>query len=98
MKRFYFALFDDGLTLNFGIGIYWFLNPNSSSIPCYVMSEVHVFYYFSQITIRKVLFLLYLVMTCTVEPLYNEVLGTMKITLLYQVSHIRVKKHKEIHV
>ena len=29
----------------------------------------------------------------TVEPLYNEVLGTMKITLLYQVSHyIRVKK------
>ena len=29
----------------------------------------------------------------TVEPDYNEVLGTMKITLLYQVSHyIRVKK------
>ena len=29
----------------------------------------------------------------TVEPHYNEVLGTMKITLLYQVSHyIRVKK------
>ena len=28
----------------------------------------------------------------TVEPHYNEVLGTMKITLLYQVSHcIRVK-------
>ena len=25
---------------------------------------------------------------CTVEPRYNEVLGTMKITLLYQVSHI----------
>ena len=33
--------------------------------------------------------------TCTVEPLYNEVLGTMNITLLYQVSHIRVK-NKEI--
>ena len=31
--------------------------------------------------------------TCTVEPRYNEVLGTMKITLLYQVFHyIRVKK------
>ena len=31
----------------------------------------------------------------TVEPLYNEVLGTMKITLLYQVSHyIRVKKQR----
>ena len=31
----------------------------------------------------------------TVEPHYNEVLGTMKITLLYQVSHyIRVKKQK----
>ena len=29
----------------------------------------------------------------TVEPRYNEVLGTVKITLLYQVSHyIRVKK------
>ena len=29
----------------------------------------------------------------TVEPRYNEVLGTMKITMLYQVSHyIRVKK------
>ena len=29
----------------------------------------------------------------TVEPLYKEVLGTMKITLLYQVSrYIRVKK------
>ena len=32
----------------------------------------------------------------TVEPHYNEVLGTMKITLLYQVSHyIRVKKTKK---
>ena len=31
----------------------------------------------------------------TVAPRYNEVLGTMKITLLYQVSHyIRVKKQK----
>ena len=29
----------------------------------------------------------------TVEPLYNEVLGTMKITLLYQVSrYVRVKE------
>ena len=35
--------------------------------------------------------------TCTVEPRYNEVLGTMKITLLYQVSHyIRVKKQRNI--
>ena len=34
--------------------------------------------------------------TNTVEPRYNEVLGTMKITLLYQVSHyIRVKKTKK---
>ena len=31
----------------------------------------------------------------TLEPCYNEDLGTMKITLLYQVSHIRVK-NKEI--
>ena len=32
----------------------------------------------------------------TVEPRYKEVLGTMKITLLYQVSHyIRVKKTKK---
>ena len=31
------------------------------------------------------------------EPLYNEDLGTMKITLLYQVSHyIRVKKQRNI--
>ena len=30
------------------------------------------------------------------EPRYNEVLATMKITLLYQVSHyIRVKKTKK---
>ena len=29
----------------------------------------------------------------TVEPRYNEVIGTMKMTLLYQVSHyIRVKE------
>ena len=35
--------------------------------------------------------------TCTVEPLYNEVLGTMKITFLYQVSHyIRVKKQRNL--
>ena len=35
---------------------------------------------------------------CTVEPHYNEVLGTMKIsTLLYQVSHyIRVRKQRNI--
>ena len=34
---------------------------------------------------------------CTVEPHYNEVLGTMKITLLYQVSHyITVKKQRNI--
>ena len=33
----------------------------------------------------------------TVEPRYNEVFGTMKITLLYQVSHyIRVKKQGNI--
>ena len=36
----------------------------------------------------------------TVEPCYNEVIGTMNITLLYQVSHyIRVKtlkKYKEL--
>ena len=33
----------------------------------------------------------------TVEPRYNEVLGTMKITLLYQVSHyISVKKQRNI--
>ena len=33
--------------------------------------------------------------TCTVEPRYNKVLGTMKITLLYQVSqYIRVKKQR----
>ena len=33
----------------------------------------------------------------TVEPYYNEVLGTMKITLLYQVSHyITVKKQRNI--
>ena len=33
----------------------------------------------------------------TVEPHYNEVIGTMKITLLYQVSHyIRVKKQRNI--
>ena len=31
------------------------------------------------------------------EPHYNEVLGTMKIALLYQVSHyIRVKKQRNI--
>ena len=31
------------------------------------------------------------------EPRYNKVLGTMKITLLYQVSHyIRVKKQRNI--
>ena len=36
----------------------------------------------------------------TVEPCYNEVLGTMKITLLYQVAHyirpFRVKKQRNI--
>ena len=33
----------------------------------------------------------------TVEPRYNEVLGTMEITLLYQVSHyIKVKKQRNI--
>ena len=32
-----------------------------------------------------------------VEPRYNEVLGTMKITLLYQVSHyIRIKEQRNI--
>ena len=33
----------------------------------------------------------------TVEPRYNEVVGTIKITLLYQVSHyIRVKQQRNI--
>ena len=45
----------------------------------------------------KHLFLeMYLVRSTTVEPHYNEVLGTMKITLLYQVFHIRVKKQRNI--
>ena len=35
----------------------------------------------------------------TVEPLYNEVLGTMKFTLLYQVFHyVRVKKQRNIKI
>ena len=34
--------------------------------------------------------------TCTVKPRYNEVLGTIKITLLYQVSHYIRVKNKEI--
>ena len=43
--------------------------------------------------IKKTLLTYYI----TVEPRYNEVLGTMKITLLYQVSHyIRVKKQRNI--
>ena len=34
---------------------------------------------------------------CTVEPRYNKVLGTMNITLLYQVSHyIRVQTQRNI--
>ena len=49
-------------------------------IKIYIMAFVHV----------CIFMLLY-----TVEPRYNEVLGTMKLTLLYQVSHyIRVKKQK----
>ena len=32
----------------------------------------------------------------TVEPHYNEDLGTMKITMLYQVSHYIGVKNKEI--
>ena len=39
-----------------------------------------------------------MVVVYTVEPRYNEVLGTMKITLLYQVSHqgTKTKKYKEL--
>ena len=38
-----------------------------------------------------------LLLGITVKPRYNEVLGTMQITLLYQVSHyIRVKKQRNI--
>ena len=40
--------------------------------------------------------ILFLSVRGTVEPRYNEVLGTMKITLLYQVSHIRVKTQRNI--
>ena len=44
-----------------------------------------------------VIFLEIHVFQITVEPRYNEVLGTMKITLLYQVScYIRVKKLRNI--
>ena len=46
-------------------------------------------------SVDPVKLLYYIDMFGTVEPLYNEVLGTMKITLLYQVCHyIRVKKQK----
>ena len=51
--------------------------------------KVNIFLYFNvlQAWLRKVLIYI------TVEPRYNEVLGTMKITLLYQVFHyIRVKE------
>ena len=38
-----------------------------------------------------------IIIIITVEPRYNEVLGTMKITLFYHVSHyIRVKKQRYI--
>ena len=36
------------------------------------------------------------VIVITLEPRYNEVLGIMKSTLLYQVSHIRVQKQRNI--
>ena len=40
---------------------------------------------------------LHILIPCTVEPRYNEVLGTIKISLLYQGSHcIRVKKQRNI--
>ena len=46
------------------------------------------FRYYSGVVIE----VLFLFRPNTVEPRYNEVLGTMKMTLLYQVSHyIRVK-------
>ena len=45
----------------------------------------------------RVCFLPLKMYTGTVEPRYNEVLGTMKFTLLYPVSHyIRVKKQRNI--
>ena len=32
------------------------------------------------------------------EPRYNEVLGTMKISLLYQAFHIRIEKQRNIKI
>ena len=48
---------------------------------------------FYQLCVKYAIDALAIGKSSTVEPLYNEVLGTMKITLLYQVSHcIWVKK------
>ena len=58
-------------------------------------TEFPLYMYYNQLTLCVV----YCVVchTITVEPRYNEVLGTMKITLLYQVSHyIRVKKQRNM--
>ena len=54
----------------------------------------------SKVTIKMESFMKrgpYVTKSDTVEPHYNEVLGTMKITLLYQVSYyIRVKTQRNI--
>ena len=50
--------------------------------------------------LQYVLYAKYFILVYTVEPRYNEVLGTMKITLLYQVSWLyqgkETKKYKEL--
>ena len=49
---------------------------------------------YAQASSPKITYITYII---TVEPRYNVVLGTMKITLLYQVSHyIRVIKQRNI--
>ena len=71
----------------------------SSSTKCIVHLLLHacMLQYNSVDRTGLILCTLVVLYRCTVEPRYNEVLGTMKITLLYQVSHyIRVKKQRNI--
>ena len=65
---------------------------------------IHVFCFFfpfffaSKVGASAILLIIiFLCFRITLEPRYNEVLGTLKITLLYQDSHyIRVKKQRNI--
>ena len=86
------------LSSKFTVRHQWSGHVSTGTYPIKIRTDVQIMLQHSKLNMVCTSYnYIYSKLLSTVEPRYNEVLGAMKITLLYQVSHyIRVNKQRNI--